>query len=227
MRGLEDVPLLKLYLVLLVHLPGAGKERVPVVDFAVLVLYELDGVSQNLSRIRVRARLVVYHRKRHGEVRQAYAAALEHARGLTGVAGHIRGEQGLADNREVVVERDARLGRAARTHVGRKSEGLGHVYVEGLQLLVYVADDELRQSLQRYRYEIREAAHEERRQYFVHRHHAVRERPAAEAFVIGEDKGYLLRQALHYGVHVHVRYAQFRAAKAFEEAVYEGEGAQV
>ena len=99
--------------------------------------------------------------------------------------------------------------------------------VEGLKLLVDVADDELRQGLQRYRNEVGEAGHEERRQDLVHGHHPVRERAAAQTAVVGEDKGYLLGQALHYGVHVQMRNLQRGAAVALIEAVDKGEGAEV
>ena len=52
-------------------------------------------------------------------------------------------------------------------------------------------------------------------------------RSAAQAPVVGEDERYLLRQALHYGVHVQVRYLQLRAAEALEQAVDERKGAEV
>ena len=175
----------------------------------------------------MRAGLVVNHGERHGKVGQIYAAALEHARRLAGVAGHVGGEEGLAYEREVVVEGDAGLRRAAGADVGGEAEALGHVDIEGLELLVDVADDELRQSLERYRNEVGEAGHEERRQHLVHGHHPVAQRPAAETAVVGEDKGYLLRQALHNGVHVQMRNLQRGAAIALEEAVDKGEGAEV
>ena len=175
----------------------------------------------------MRAGLVVYHGERHGEVREVNAAALEHARSLAGVAGHVGGEEGLAYEREVVVEGDARLRRAAGADVGGEAEALGHVDVEGLELLVDVADDELGQGLERYRDEVREAGHEERREHLVHGHHPVRKRAAAETAVVREDEGYLLRQALHYGVHMQVGNLQRGAAVALEEAVDEGEGAEV
>ena len=226
-RGLEDVPLLELYGVLLVHLLGALEEGVPVVLLAVFLLDEGDGVLEHLGGVGVRARLVVDHGHGDGEVGQAYAAALEHARRLAGVAGHVRGEHRLADQREVVVKRDARLGRAAGAHVGREAEALRHVYVVRLQVLVDVADDELRQGLQRDGDEVREARHEEGRHDLVHRDDLVGQRAAAEPAVVREHQGYLLRQALHDGVHVEVGYLQLRAAEALEQAVDEGEGAQI
>ena len=175
----------------------------------------------------MRARLVVDHGHGDGEVRQAYAAALEHARRLAGVAGHVRGEHRLADQREVVVKRDARLGRAAGAHVRREAEALRHVYVVRLQVLVDVADDELRQGLQRDGDQVREARHEEGRHDLVHRDDLVGQRAAAEPAVVREHQGYLLRQALHDGVHVEVGYLQLGAAEALEQAVDEGEGAQI
>ena len=226
-RGLEDVPLLQLYGVLLVHLLGALEEGGPVVALAVFLLDEGDGILEHLGAVRVSARLVVDHGHGDGEVGQAYAAALEHTRRLAGVAGHVRREHGLADEREVVLEGDARLSRAAGAYVRREAEALGDVYVVRLQMLVYVADDELGQGLQRDGDEVREAGHEEGRHDLVHRDHSVGQRAAAEPAVIGEDQSYLLGQALHYGVHVEVGDLQLGAAEALKEPVYEAEGAEV
>ena len=226
-RGLEDVPFFELYRVLLVHVPGALEEGVPVVLLAVFLLDEGDGVLQHLGAVGVRARLVVYHRHGDGEVGQAYAAALEHTRRLAGVAGHVRREHGLADEREVVLKGDARLSRAAGADVRREAEALGDVYIVRLQVLVNVADDELGQGLQRDGDEVREAGHEEGRHDLVHRDQPVGQRAAAEPAVIGEDQSYLLRQALDYGVHVEMSDLQLGAAEALEEPVYEAEGAEV
>ena len=160
-RRLEVVPLLELDLVLLVHALGALEERLPV-ELRVVVLFdEGDGLFHDLAGERQRRGLVVDHGEGCLIVGQADAAALEHGRRLGGVAGHVRGDDRPADDRERVIEGDAGLRRAAGAHVGRQAEGLGHVDVVRLDVLVDVADDELRQRLQRHRVQIREAGHEQ------------------------------------------------------------------
>ena len=112
-RGLEVVPLFKLDGVLLVHELCVLKEIIPVVLDAVLFFHESDGVLEHLGGIRMCARLVVDHGQGYGEVRHAYAAALEHGGSLGCVAGHVGRDHRLTDEGECVVERNAGLGRAA------------------------------------------------------------------------------------------------------------------
>lgn len=143
-RGLEVVPFFELNGVLLVHKPGVLEQLVPVILDAVFLLDEGNGVLEHLRGIGVRARLVVDHRERYGEVRQRHAAALDHGGTLGGVARHVRREERLADDGERIVDSDAGLRGAARAHVRSQTEGLGHVDIVRLDVLVHVADDELR-----------------------------------------------------------------------------------
>lgn len=108
-----------------------------------------------------------------------------------------------------------------------KAEGLGNVDVVGLNVLVNIADDELRQRLQRERNELLEAHHEQRGQNLVHGNDAVGILAAAETTVIAQAEGDLLGQAADDGVHALVRGDELIAAEALEQAVDEHEGAKV
>ena len=225
--SLEDVPLLQLDQVLLVHMLGPLEQGVPVVLHAVLLLNEGDGVFQLPSGIGVGAGLVVDHGHGHRLVGQLDAAALEHGGGLRGVAGHIGGQEGLAENGESVVDGNAGLRRAAGADVRRQAVGLGHIDIIRLDMLVDIADDEFRQGLQRDGNQILEARHEQRGQHLIHGHHPVGEGAAAKAPVVGQHQSDLLGQALHDGVHIHVGDAQLIAPVALEQPVDEHEGAKV
>ena len=225
--GLEEVPLLKLDGVLLVHELGVLEQLVPVVLDVVFLLDEGDSVLEYLGGVGMCARLVVDHGESYGEVRQIYTAALEHGGTLGGVAGHIRGKEGLAEDGECVVNGNAGLSRAAGADVGRQTVGLGDVYVVGVKMLVNVADDELRQSLERDGDKILEALHKQRRKNLVHRNHEVAQRAAAETLIVCEDESNLTGQAANYGVHIQVSYLQLVAAEALEQTVDEHEGAEV
>ena len=161
-RGLEVVPLLKLDGVLLVHELGVLEQLVPVVLHAVFLLDEGDGVLEHLGGVGVRARLVMDHGESYGEVRQIHAAALEHGGAFGCVAGHVGGDESLADDGEGVVYGNAGLGRAAGADVRGQAVGFGNVYVVRLDVLVDIADDELRQGLERDGDKILEALHEQR-----------------------------------------------------------------
>ena len=124
---LEQLPLLQLDAVLLVHMLRPGEQRVPVVLFAVLLLDKGNGVLQHLRGVGVRPRLVVDHGHGHRKIRQAEPPPLEHGGGFTGVAGHIGGQHRFAHDGEIVVDGHARLRRAAGADVRRQAEGLRHV----------------------------------------------------------------------------------------------------
>ena len=224
--SLEVIPLLELETVLLVHVLGALEQGVPVILNAVFLFDEFDAVAQDLRGVRVGSRLVVDHRHGRLEVRQTDAAALEHGGRLGGVAGHVRGDHGLAEEREVVVEGNAGLRRAAGADVCRQTEGLGYVDVVRLELLVNIADDELRQRLQRDGDQVFEAGQEQRRHDLVHRDDLIAVL-AADAQVVRQHKGDLLGQALHDGVHIHVRDHELGAAVALKQTVDEHERAEV
>ncbi len=224
---LEEIPFLELDGVLLVHEPGVFEELVPVVLHAVVLLDEGHGVLECLAGVGQSLGIVVLHGERNGEVRLADAAALEHGGGLRGVAGHVGREHDLADQRKRVVDGDAGLRRAAGADVRRQTVGLSHVDVIGLDVLVDVADDELRQGLQREGIEALEALEEERGDGLVMGNDVVGVLAAAETGVVLEAEGDLLGEGLHDGVHVHVRDAQLRPAVALKETVDEHEGAQV
>ena len=173
------------------------------------------------------ARLVVDHGQGYGEVRHAYAAALEHGGRLGCVARHVGRDHCLTDEGECVVECNTGLGRAARADVGRKSEGLGNVDVIRLDVLVNVADDELGQSLEGERNELFEAHHEQRRQNLVHGNDAVGILAASETTVVGQTERNLLGQAADDSVHALVCRGQLVAAEAFKQAVNKHECAEV
>ena len=227
--GLHVIPLLKLKVVLLVDAPGGLEEGVPIELDAVLLLDEGDGLLHDLPREgQGELVVVVDHGERGLVVGQADAAALEHRGGLRRVAGHIGGDERLAHQREGVVEGDAGLRRAARAHVRRQAEGLGHVDVIGLDVLVHVADDEFRQRLQRHGVQSWEAGHEQLRQHLVHGDKLLALRLAgAETAVMREDVSDAAGEAADDGVHLRVRDAQLLAAVALEQAVDEHEGAEV
>ena len=94
-------------------------------------------------------------------------------------------------------------------------------------MLVNVADDELRQRLQRERIEALEALQEERCDCLIMRDNVHRIRTAAEAGVVLQRKRDSFGQALHNRVHVHMRNLQFRAAIALEQAINEHKGSQI
>ena len=94
-------------------------------------------------------------------------------------------------------------------------------------MLVDVADDELRQGLQRNRDQSGEARHEQGRQHLIHGHDPVGQRTAAEALVVGQHQRDLLGEAHHDAVHIHMGDAQLLAPEALEETVNKGEGTQI
>ena len=225
--GLEDLPLLQLDGVLLVDDLGVLVELIPVVLDAVVLLDKGDGVQQLLAGVGDGLLLGVLHGHGDRKVGQADAAALEHGGRLGGVAGHVGGEHHFTQNGEGVVQGHARLRRAAGADVGGQTEGLGHVDVVGLDMLVDVADDKLRQGLHGDGGQPLEALEEEGRDGLVEGDALVGLRAAAEARVVCQDEGDLLREVLHDAVHVHVGDAQLRAAVALKEPVDEHEGAQI
>lgn len=64
----EDVPLLELYCILLVHVLGAGKHSIPIVFHTILLFYKSDCVFEHLCGVGMRARLVVNHRHGYGKI---------------------------------------------------------------------------------------------------------------------------------------------------------------
>ncbi len=114
-----------------------------------MLLHKVDGVEDGLAGVGQRLGIVVLHGEGHGKIGLADAAALEHGGRLRRVAGHIGREHDLADEGERVVDGDAGLRRAAGADVRRQTEGLRHVDVIRLDVLIHVADDKLRQRLQR------------------------------------------------------------------------------
>ena len=225
--GLEVIPLLKLDGVLLVHELCVLEQLVPVVLYAIFLLNESDGILKDLSGIGVCARLVVDHGQRYGEVRQVHAAALDHRGALGGVAGHVGSDEGLADYREGVVYRNAGLSRAAGADVSRQTEGFGNVDIIRLYMLVNIADDELRQRLEREGDKTLEAGHEQRRQNLVKGNEVIAARAAAETLVVCEHERDALCQALDDGVHIRMGGAQLIAAEALEQTVDKHKGAEV
>ena len=171
--------------------------------------------------------LVVDHGQGHGEIRHTEAPPLEHGGGLAGVAGHIGGQDGLAHHGEVVVNGHAGLRRAAGAHVRRQAEGLRHIDIVGLQMLVDVADDELRQGLDGDGDQGGEARHEQRGQHLVHGDDVIGQGAAAQPPVVGQHQGDLVGEAGHDAVHIPVGDPQLRAAIALEQPVNKGEGAQI
>ena len=226
-RSLHVVPFFELDGVLLVHECRVLEQFVPVVLDIIFLLDERDGVLEHLGGIGMSARLIMYHSKSYREVGHTDAAALEHGGGLRGVAGHIGGEHRLADDGERVIHRNAGLSGAAGADVGGKAEGLGDVNVVRLDVLVNVADDELRKRLQRNGDEVLEARHEQRGQNLVHGNHSVGQGTAAQTSVVCENKSDLLCQAPYDGVHIQMRYLELIAAVAFEQAVDEHESSEV
>ena len=192
-----------------------------------MLLHEGEGVFQLLAGVGDGLGLLVLHGEGDGVVRQADAAALEHGGGLGGVAGHVGGKHDPAQQGESVVQGDARLGGAAGAHVGGQAEGFRHVDIIGLDMLVDIADDELRQGLERDGVQALEALQEQRRNGLVVGDAVVRLGAAAEAPVIGEDEGDAFGEALHDGVHVHVGDAQLLSPVALKEPVDKHEGAEI
>ena len=225
--GLEVFPLLKLYGVLLVHVRSVFEQLVPVVLHAVFLFYKRDGVFEHLRGVGMRAGLVVNHGEGDGEIRHGVAAALEHGGRLGGVAGHVRRNERPAEQRERVVDRDARLRGAARADIRGQAVGLCDVDIIRLYMLVNIADDKLRQRLQGDGVQALEASEKQRGEYLVMGYDVVGLPASAETAVICQHEGDFLGQALHDGVHVHVRYAQLRPAVALEESVDEHERAEV
>ena len=206
---------------------SAGEQGLPVVLDAVVLLNKGDGIPEDLGGIGVRAGLVVDHGHGNGEIRQTKAAALEHGGGLAGVAGHIGGQNSAAHNGEIVVDGNAGLRRAAGADVSGQAEGLGHIDVVGLQVLVDVTDDELRQCLDGDGNQAGEASHKQGRHDLVHGNDVVAVPSAAQTLVVGQDQGDLFREAADDTVHIHVGDLQFVLPVALKQPVNKGEGAQI
>ena len=94
-------------------------------------------------------------------------------------------------------------------------------------MLVYVADDELRQCLQREGIQPLEALQEERCDRLVMRDNVHRVRTAAEARVVLQRKCDSLGQTLYNRVHIHMCDLQLRSAVAFKKPIDEHEGSQI
>ena len=94
-------------------------------------------------------------------------------------------------------------------------------------MLVDVADDKLRQRLDRDGNEVFEAGHKQRRQHLVHGYNAVRQLAAAQPLVVGQHQRDLPGQAVDDAVHIHVGDLQLLIPEALKQSVDKRKRAQI
>ena len=196
----------------------------------VYILDELDGVHHLVERIIVSLGRVVLHGVHEGMIGQTHVletASLEHGGGLGCVTRGVGGDGCLADDGEGVIQSNTGLCRAAGAYVSGKTKGLGYVNVERLHVLVDIADNELRQSLQGDGFQSGEATDEQMRQSFIDTDDVVGVLAAADTTVIADDIGHHIGDAVYDGVGVHAGDFQLISAIAFKQTIQECEGCQV
>ena len=123
------------YLVIALESFGKG---VPVKLLARVILNELYAAAQLLDGVLLRVNIVVIAQRNTEAVgRQLEIAILERRGHDAAVAGHVAGDEALAEDREIAFGGNAGLGRRQRTHVGRYTEILYRIEIHRRKLLIY------------------------------------------------------------------------------------------
>ena len=207
------------YLVVALKRLGKG---VPVEFLARVVFDEFYAAAQLLNGVLLRVDIVVVAQRNAEAVgRQLEVAILERGGHDAAVAGHVAGDEALAEDREVTLGGDAGLGRRQGAYVRRNAEVFYSVEIHRRKLLVYHRGQEDGDGLHRDADEIREAGHELGRNELVKADDAVGKRLFAADVTVGvKGVGNNVDGVLYDDIVQEMPSLELHAAHALELAVY-------